>query len=422
MLLDAVAAAGAAEQRLPIKGGRREQLAPDPLPPVILGGFQPGSEEARPGRILGDEIPVGQGREALPPGRPESLSRNPILAATITEPVRTRRQQIELSRVLEDQLIDAAPPVLANCSGALQDGEEITVVETEAADVGSGEPQILRGGDHEGRALQPLRFLLGLQPADQFIGDHAARQFAALHHARDGGRRNVHVGQHRNVAQTLAAQILLQFIQLAQVEAQLRDDETGAGRDLQLELVELHHLVRLADLERTDHRPGEEIERRGENRSRAEFVVDAAAHGFDQLEDEHGVEIVYRLAPAGEAVLLRVARQGQDVLIPEAGQSIEAGLEKRAVPVFARHVRDRREPALRDEGGEGLREEGGVAAGKVGDADHLDSSGFLGGVFDKRLGLGEGMVAAQNQLSRTDELAVLQRRLEITGIHRKNSS
>ena len=109
------------------------------------------------------------------------------------------------------------------------------------------------------------------------------------------------------------------------------------------------------------------------DRPRTEVVLDAAAHGLDQPEDQHRIQIVHRLGLAGEAVLLGVAGQRQNVLHPHPRQRVQAALEEGTVPVLAREVSDGRQAVLQDVGDEGLRRESRVAARQVRDADDLDA-------------------------------------------------
>ena len=98
-----------------------------------------------------------------------------------------------------------------------------------------------------------------------------------MHHARDGRRGYVDVGQNRGAREALALHELLELDQLAQVEANLRDEEAGSESDLQPHLVKLHHQIGLAQLEGVDHRAGEEVERRSLDSAGAEAIFETAA-------------------------------------------------------------------------------------------------------------------------------------------------
>ena len=106
---------------------------------------------------------------------------------------------------------------------------------------------------------------------------------------------------------------MLQFAKLADVVAQLGDDELRPNRDFQLQLVELHHLVGLVDFVGVHDGAGEEIEWRALDRTRPHFVLDARPHGLDQPEQQHRVQVVNWLGFSAEAFLLGIAGKSQNV-------------------------------------------------------------------------------------------------------------
>ena len=203
-----------------------------------------------------------------------------VFAVAVAQAILARGQQVELLGHGQDQFVHAVAPVAADRRGALGNGHEIPVRKVEAADVRAGKAQILHRRHHQRRALQAFRLLFLFQPLDQFVGNHAARHFPCLHHLRDLRRGDVNVGQHRNVPQAFAVHVLLQFVELAQVVSQLGDDELRPRGDLQLQFVELHHLVGFVDLVRVHHGAGEEIERRAVDGARPQVVLNPLAHGF----------------------------------------------------------------------------------------------------------------------------------------------
>ena len=139
---------------------------------------------------------------------------------------------------------------------------------------------------------------------------------------RDLGRGNVDVGEHRDVPEALAVHVLLHFIELSKVVSQLRNDELCPGRDFQLQLVELHHQVGLVNLEGVHYGAGKEIEGGGVDVAWAHLIFDALAHGLNQPEKQHGIQIINGFRAAGKTLLLGVARQGQDILHPQARQGM----------------------------------------------------------------------------------------------------
>ena len=198
-----------------------------------------------------------------------------IFAASVAQAIFAPGQQIELLCDGQHQFVHATTPLAADSRGALADGHEVAMRKVEAANVRSGKAQILYCRHHQRRPLQALRLLLFFQPLDEFIGNHAAGHFPSLHHLRDLGRGDVNVGEHGNVPQTFAIHVLFQFVELAQVVPQLRDDELRSGGDFQLQFVELHHLVGLVDFVRVHDGTGKEIERRAVDRARPQVVLDA---------------------------------------------------------------------------------------------------------------------------------------------------
>src|SRR5208282_4316636 len=96
-------------------------------------------------------------------------------------------------------------------------GHEILVRKTESTNVGSGEAERLGSRDHQRSALQPLRFLLFLEAANEFVGYDAARHLSCLHHLCNLGRGKINIGEDRSLAQSLARQVMLQFAEFTDV-------------------------------------------------------------------------------------------------------------------------------------------------------------------------------------------------------------
>ena len=156
--------------------------------------------------------------------------------------------------------------------------------------------------------------------------------------------------------------VLLQFVELAQVVAELRDDVLRPGGHFQLQLVKLHHQVRLADFEGIHHRAGKEIERCGVDGSWPLFVFEPAAQGMNQPENQHGVQVIHRLGLAAESVFLGIAGQGQNIFDSQARQRMQARFEKRAVAVFAGEMGDRGQPMFEDVGNKSFRRQRRIAS------------------------------------------------------------
>ena len=219
------------------------------------------------------------------------------------------------------------------------------------------------------------------------------------------------------MTEALAVHILLQFVELAEVVSELGDDESRTEEDLELELEELHHLVRLVALVRADHRSRKEIERCGLNLPRSHLIADPFTQGLHQPENQYRIEVVDALRLPLETLVLDVTGQGENVLRPHASEAVEPRLDEVSVAVLAGEVRNRRQAMLQHEGHKRFRRQGRSTGRKVGEADDLDPVRFLGGVADERLGLGNRMVPAQHQFGRTDETAFIQSSSQVVYSH-----
>src|SRR5208337_2492161 len=335
-------------------------------------------------------------------------ARDLIAGCAVAETVGALGQKVELVWIREHKFVDPPAPVLADRGCTFQDGHEIFVGEAKSADMGAGKTEVFYCGHHQCGALQPLRFLFSLQALDELIRDHAARQLARLHQPRYLRGRHIDVRQHGEVAQSLPDHVLLQLVKLAQVVPQLGDDVLRARRYFQLQFVELHHEIGFTDLEGVHNGTGKEIEGRGARGFWPQVVFQAATQGAKQPQNEHRIHIVNRLRFAGESFLLRVAGQGQDVLHTEARERVNSRFQHRAVSVFTRQMRNRCELVLKNAGDKSLRRQRGIASGKIGQADSVDSMP-LGRFFHKDFSFQRTVIASQDEFGRADELALLKR-------------
>ena len=326
-------------------------------------------------------------------------------------------QQVELTGLGEHQLVYPVPPAAADLGAELENLHEVGVLQTETAEVCAGEAEVAHRRHHHRGALQPLRLLRAVEASDQRLRRHASRNVARPHHLGDRRGRDIDVGEDRHVPEALAVHVLFEFVELAEVVAELGDNEPRAEEDLQLELVELHHLVRLVALVGADHRSREEIERRGLDLSRSHLVADPFAQGLHQPQDQHRVEVVDALCLPLESLVLDIAGESEDILRPHVSKAVQPGLDEASVAILAGEVRDRRQAVLQYERHKRLRRQRGPTGRQVGETDDLDAVRFLGGIADKILSLRHGVVPAQHQLRRTDETVFLQRGSQMVHSH-----
>ncbi|HLO21401.1 MAG TPA: ParB/RepB/Spo0J family partition protein [Sphingomicrobium sp.] len=123
----------------------------------------------------------------------------------------------------------------------------------------------------------------------------------------------IDVCNQRNVTQSFPRQILFDFVKFAQVETELGDDEAGTNSDLELELVQLHHLIGFARFVRIYHGTREEIKGRGPSLSLANIVCNTLAEGLDEPDHQNRIEIEHRLCPALVGGLLSISRQSKNI-------------------------------------------------------------------------------------------------------------
>ena len=234
---------------------------------------------------------------------------------------------------------------------------------------------VLRGQlDEERQALVGAR-ALPLRELEQRVAHDDARDLAAAKRPGGGGREEVHV-RDRGERQAVAPDPAEQLVVLAHVPADLVDDEACPRLRLPPELEVLGHHLPLVALVVRDHAPQEEV-RLLEPRLRPPLVAQPGVHLGEEVEEAHRVDVEHRrgeTAVPGDRV---VAGEREHVVESLRGELPAAALECVPVPVLAREVDDHLLAARDHVRPESVGCQHRVAAGVVGDREHVDP--WIGG-------------------------------------------